>query len=410
MRDRSPKPADRPRAAARGQDGFHGPVRQVARSAPDLVFDLQRAAGNVAVSRLVDGVRDGPDVRQRAPSPLPATGVDAPASSGPDVPVQRATGLGRTKDVEAFAGNAAAHWNVRREKNPDLGLEYFAKDLIKEVASRLKHYGVPRLDMGINRQGSTGEFHPSTWTLFVNPVKLARGGGSTIGELTPKQVEEIVDTVYHEARHCEQWFRIARVVGARSDQPSIRKADEINARLGIPIDVAEAAARLPLADQGSHSYREAVGWEAFLSGRHRSYMNLVYRLLREERAAVAHAYRIRDDVKGEVEALPLLESAMSSLQLRQGEIDIELRRLSPREAGDAEITEHLVKMDNGISFSWRAWRGFQEANTPIGSLIGGLEFLEKFVYAAYTSLEHERDAWAVGAKARARFAEAKEKV
>lgn len=378
---------------------------------PAIVGDRWRVLGSRAVLALQQSIGNGAATALVAidhthERPPPRSGAGKRSSTEPHpgaLHVQRATGLGQAGDVAQFAQVAQQRWTTRRAQNPDDGLWSIAGDLIAEVAVHLRtHYGIPRLDSGEDTSGSSGEFRPSTWALFVNPVKLARGGGTTIGTVTPSQLENIVDTVYHEARHCEQFFRVARLMAARSDQPAFRKADDISAKLGIPIDIAEAAARAPLTDASAEAHAEAEDWESVMTGNLRAYAALVYGLLRVTRAAYAHAKRIRHDVTAEVEALPQLEAAMQRLDdYQRYQIAEERQRLAREPSPD--IQARLTKMANGIQFSSHCWEAFQQGGLAIDALIGGLDFLERFVYDAYENLPHEQDAWTVGAMAKTEF-------
>src|SRR5579884_4270112 len=64
----------------------------------------------------------------------------------------------------------------------------------------------------------------------------------------------MADTVYHEARHCQQWFMMARFRAGQG-----QSAQAIASELGIPANIASAAAANPLK-HGSTEALEAKGW------------------------------------------------------------------------------------------------------------------------------------------------------
>jgi hypothetical protein len=79
--------------------------------------------------------------------------------------------------------------------------------------------------------GVAGLFDRETWTMFLQR-KLVNA------EMISKQdARELAGTVYHEARHAEQHFRIAQMLA------SSMSSDAIQAKLKIPKEVADAAMR-----------------------------------------------------------------------------------------------------------------------------------------------------------------------
>lgn len=68
----------------------------------------------------------------------------------------------------------------------------------------------PQLDIGNLGGGLNGQFLFVPWSLQINN-NMAIGVG-----LTPNQLKEVIarlgDVITHEARHCEQWWRMARLV------------------------------------------------------------------------------------------------------------------------------------------------------------------------------------------------------
>jgi len=64
----------------------------------------------------------------------------------------------------------------------------------------------------------------------------------------------MADTVYHEARHAEQWYRMAQMRAGQG-----RTAAQIATEMGIPARIAAVAAGAPLA-RGSMDALIADGW------------------------------------------------------------------------------------------------------------------------------------------------------
>ncbi len=103
----------------------------------------------------------------------------------------------------------------------------------------------PGWDTNTNNSGS---FHFPTWEMRIGREAL------TPPTLSADEAKEIADTLYHEARHSEQWYRMAQL---RAGQHLSARA--ITTELGIPSTVAAAAFADPL-DPASVQGLVAQGW------------------------------------------------------------------------------------------------------------------------------------------------------
>jgi hypothetical protein len=79
-----------------------------------------------------------------------------------------------------------------------------------------------------------GKFIPNEWQLLFNRATFEK---PTIDKT---EAAEIADTVYHEARHAEQFFQVARLMAGKM------KPAEIAAKTAIPIQIATEAHKQPL--------------------------------------------------------------------------------------------------------------------------------------------------------------------
>jgi hypothetical protein len=84
--------------------------------------------------------------------------------------------------------------------------------------------------------GRNGELRFSGWQVAINPALM---NSST---LSKDQAEQLGDTLYHETRHAEQWFLMARRDAASGLTPS-----QIQSQLAVPPRVAQAAVANPIA-------------------------------------------------------------------------------------------------------------------------------------------------------------------
>jgi hypothetical protein len=154
------------------------------------------------------------------------------------------TGLKKESAIESFSKKIKAR--ATGGKNPlgstkewaALSVDAKAAKLVKYVNAELKKAHAPPvgyiLDPGTNAGEALFDFGP--WNLSI-------GSNGLDGALSDDMVGELADTVYHESRHAEQWFRIARLKAGESPQPT--KA-ALAASLGIPDAIADAALKHPL--------------------------------------------------------------------------------------------------------------------------------------------------------------------
>jgi hypothetical protein len=134
-----------------------------------------------------------------------------------------------------------------------------ADALIAAVNQRLGAAGVPELTARLydgespNEQGS---FDFATWTMQLNRLLLDQSG------LGRDDAADLANTVYHEARHSEQWFAMARLRAGQG-----RSAASIATELGIPARIATAAQAAPILP-GTMEAVSASGWyESVYGGR-----------------------------------------------------------------------------------------------------------------------------------------------
>lgn len=121
--------------------------------------------------------------------------------------------------------------------------------LVELINATLATHGVPAVTQGFDsNQNNAGSFDFGPWTMLIGRNKL---GGESISE---EDARDVSQTVYHEARHTEQWFRMAQLRAGQG-----LSAAGIARELGIPADIATAARARPLV-RGSMEAVIAQGW------------------------------------------------------------------------------------------------------------------------------------------------------
>jgi hypothetical protein len=186
------------------------------------------------------------------PPPLKIDGMAGPRT----LPRMFAHGLNVKSEGLAFGQEAQAGvidtWRTLTPKQR-------AVELVRLVNTHLDKAGVPPVIPDPKDTGSNlGQFDFETWQMEIGVKALSKD------QPTVEQARDVVDTIYHEARHAEQWFRIAqlRAMQLKLQSPKISDATvkkRIVAETKILPDVVEKAVKDPLA-HGSMQALIAQGW------------------------------------------------------------------------------------------------------------------------------------------------------
>lgn len=222
---------------------------------PDLL-SLQRSIGNRAVANLLgrgtsertNSPRVGSGVIQRTPEVQGSVQRISLVGNGSPT-VQRDhldTGLGKQKSVERYTGKVKARFSGA--KNPMGSQKEWSTlndtarqdKLLKYVNNELKTSNVPKLKgMVQDPTAAQPSFDFRTWTIKVV---------GQFDRMDAPYLRWLAYTVYHEARHAEQHFRIARKLAGEGED-----ATQIAASTFIPLDIAQAAVKRPLKEQSKTS-------------------------------------------------------------------------------------------------------------------------------------------------------------
>jgi uncharacterized Zn-binding protein involved in type VI secretion len=173
-------------------------------------------------------------------NPLAATnpGGAAPAAGGATTPVSPCSGKGMEKpeNEKEFADGMKKlkkDWKTLTAAQRKDQMEKLINDqLAKSGVPKVPVVNDPNLD-----KDTDGQFDFPTGNMDLNPNQTSSN------DLTDAQAKDLGDTLYHESRHAEQWFLMARSEAAKG-----KKAEQIAHDLGIPLDNAKAAVANPLPD------------------------------------------------------------------------------------------------------------------------------------------------------------------
>jgi hypothetical protein len=123
------------------------------------------------------------------------------------------------------------------------------KKLVELVNATLDAHGVPKVTEAFDAdRNNDGSFNFPTWAMNVGRDQLDKAS------VDADEARELTATIYHEARHTEQWFRMAQLRAAQG-----LSAAGIATEMGIPARIAREAKAKPLT-RGSMEAVIAQGW------------------------------------------------------------------------------------------------------------------------------------------------------
>jgi hypothetical protein len=133
--------------------------------------------------------------------------------------------------------------------------------LMEALNKQLDESEVPESEFTIdNLSGSLAEFDFAIWS-----IALDRGAFDADAP-TNEEMVDAANTVYHEGRHAEQWYRMAQMLAGQG-----KKANKIADMMGIPVEQANEAVGDPLPPDSMEALM-ANGWYQSVYGvnaRHR---------------------------------------------------------------------------------------------------------------------------------------------
>jgi hypothetical protein len=131
------------------------------------------------------------------------------------------------------------HWNKSQPVTT-------GQKLLEGITDVHQQCNIPAVGIDIKAlpPGYNGFFAFSTWTIEISTTKFS--SYDMVWTDSPANTKPhpwfvtIAETLYHEARHCEQWWHMARYCALGNE------ADEVAATLGIPLWVAQEAKTRPM--------------------------------------------------------------------------------------------------------------------------------------------------------------------
>jgi hypothetical protein len=441
-----PRFGSRRRKRDPGKKSPKGKLQTPAKKAPSTIvtpanaLQLQSLIGNKAVQRLIDkqskGQQNGQsDVMQRT----------------------KDTGMSTSGSITTFISEARFTFGMRNANDPVKTV--IEGELKTKVDETLRAQGCPpvqaiSVDDSIDANGT---FSPFDWTIRINP-KLYEGA-ATVGEMRADQKTQIVNTIYHEARHCEQDFRVARMLaGQELNQRKKKDREAAKATIAqniaynvmhLPLNIAQLAVATPLYKNitakifgwlgvKDTAYEQARAWYESMYGKHKSYRTFImddsgFRkdiddmavpvTEIEDKTPEKYADLVADGVKRKAQMKidsgigvwmgmigPHFEKFINLLAKLVGYRDNQITtetQLVTDGTSDAEkiMRLHLAKFKTMIDEIEKLNKESTDIKKTMNAIVDQLILLKDERHDAYTHLAEEADAFATGDRAGKRFGE-----
>jgi hypothetical protein len=322
------------------------------------------------------------------------------------------TGLKRKTRTDAFAKEARDYWADPANKAKTL--KDFSDFLIGKANGVLKGMGSYEVKPNyVNTGNASGTFNRTTWAMNTNTAKFSsRAGVTKVSDLTLDEAAEIADTIYHEIRHSEQYFRIARIRAAESKKAGADVAKELEKDMSIPTAVAQAAAAAPMKADKDNAYRiaEAKDWESITIGLHATYKGIINTWVDEAWAARDAAIAVDATNLGTTKAtIGAHVSSWKTSNSRGKFVDSHLtavEALATKSRMDKLVIKHLKAIKAALAKVDTAWKDVTDNWATddeaaklrrLRAMRAPLRELGAATYAAYRDHLHEKDAWETGA-------------
>jgi hypothetical protein len=147
------------------------------------------------------------------------------------------------------------------EANSCMSPDDRATAVVAHVNEQLQAVGVPAVGWRFNAAHGTGAvFGFQDWTMELGESPYSM---DVADNATPDQQAWQVSAVYHEARHAEQWFRMARErigLGATPEQ-----AAQV---MQIPLTIAQWAAHSPITQCDASQYESEQWYQSVYGAGH----------------------------------------------------------------------------------------------------------------------------------------------
>ena len=173
------------------------------------------------------------------------------------------TGLRQESHIKMYAQEICklAKKNENKGTWSASDVKTLGEKMLDQACRRLNACGVPKPGPKWNNDvkfTANGQFAFSGWQVELSQ-RIWEAGLPAANRVAFWQfISEAADTIYHECRHCEQWFRMAIYMGMKEQKEGLGlTADSIASRMWIPLKIAKKAKKKSLSGD---FLREAQAW------------------------------------------------------------------------------------------------------------------------------------------------------
>lgn len=254
---------------------------------PSIIMQIQEEVGTTPTGKMTTVDVQAVAARQKAMNDAgetPELVVDGKA--GPrTLPSIFKIGLAKQKSINQYSDKAQEILaNPNKKTDQELAL-----DLCAEANARLAALKIPPLEIEITPEiGGRGTFRAREWKLLLNTIQFTDDNF--------KDLKKTTATIYHEARHAEQAYRIAQMLAGKGNSVAA-----IVLETGIKKDIAEDAVQKP-TQPGTMEALIAEGWHESL------HSDTGKAKIRKNNAAMDKAFAEREAAKKAYEANPTPEN------------------------------------------------------------------------------------------------------
>ena len=374
------------------------------------ILHLQRTLGNQAVTRLL--------TNQRAVARVPSVQRKKDTQFGMANPVR----------VKSYA-KQAYNW-AQAPANSGKPVRAAVQKIVDLTKSYLSGIGVPLPAFNISSSGpgsgKGGLFQWEPWAIHVDDTDANPDPAtiSTVGQLEEFDLVSTVNVVWHEARHAEQFWLIARMLaGKKMTAAQIHaktkiKMSIINKAVNAPLKKAEPDVRSFLEDWGlgflvdlnDAQAAAALQWYDINFGAHKPFTEMLETLGSD----LEDLFGLEPPTKGNKKKFDDFYAKVDpyfsqwASDFAPNMLETEYQRLNGVKGGDPyakELFDVVKGLRSAMKSLLKQYKKGSTNKSRAKKVKKAWEALKQAHYLGYRVYADERDAWKVGGDAAAKYVE-----
>lgn len=303
------------------------------------------------------------------------------------------SGLATESLTNAFGKEASDFWkDPGNQEKPITDLVDFLMAKVNEkLPYKCKHE--------YTTSGPVGIFDANKWFIYINKAEFSQDESvATVGEFTHLSIMPIVNTIYHEARHAEQFFRMAQMRAGQG-----KTAEDIEAEMSIPLAVAEAAMKSPLignTETNKKMLAETQTWDSFKYGKYVGEYSSELSEIMLLRFEIENVTDTEPTISKEVAKIKLINSKIAKHLNKLEKIKVEIEKNNDINSFEQTIIKHIKELSsasNKLKIEIDQQKAYQSPNDPdYRNFRDIIDTLRQVIQGAYDDDAVEKDAGEVG--------------